>query len=252
MKKIISFTFIAFLLSLSICSKSANAQDSLNIRGTVLNESAEPIGFTTISILNDDVHISTAITDVRGTFKFLLPSVNSSTIKLNVRAMGYQDTTLSLSGQNIYDLKILLKDAEYILEEVTIEADKPMLVQEVDRLVVDVENSFLKDMINSIEVIKRLPGVFLLNDVFSFEGRPGVVFLINGRTNYMPNDQFLNYLRSIPADNILNVEIITNPSAKYESNGNVILNIILKKKIGDGLVGSLSYSPGISTYLSNM
>lgn len=127
------------------------------------------------------------------------------------------------------------------LAEVTVTARRPLMIQEVDKTVVDVKSMVTAAGLNTIELLERIPGVTISgNGDISLNGRGGVLLLIDGRTTYMSAQDLNAYLKSIPAGNIDKVELIDNPSAKYDASGNAIINIKLRKNRNAGLTGNIN------------
>jgi hypothetical protein len=111
-----------------------------------------------------------------------------------------------------------------------------------DRLIVNVENSILASGLSAMEVLERSPGVVVsAGDAISIRGRSGVIFMIDGKITPMTGQELANFLRGMPSNSIDRIEIITNPSAKYDAAGNAgIIDIRLKKDAGTGTNGSFT------------
>jgi hypothetical protein len=127
------------------------------------------------------------------------------------------------------------------LSEVTVTARRPLMIQEVDKTVVDVKNFVSGAALNTMELLERIPGVTVngTGDI-SLNGRGGALVLIDGRTTYMSAQDLVAYLKSIPAANLDKIELIDNPSAKYDASGNAIINIRLRKNRAAGLTGNIN------------
>jgi len=114
----------------------------------------------------------------------------------------------------------------------------------LDKLIVNVENSILAAGSSILEVLERSPGVVVNQETsISLKGKQGVIVMIDGKPSPLSEPDLINYLKSIPAANIDKIEIITNPSARYDAAGNAgIINIKFKKDQRQGLNGSVSLS----------
>ena len=120
-----------------------------------------------------------------------------------------------------------------LLNEVKIVAQKPFIEQEIDRTIVNVENSIVSAGATALEVLERSPGVVVdqQNDRLQLRGKAGVIVQIDGKQTYLSQTELMNLLRNTPSDNIEKIELITNPSAKYDAAGNSgIINIKFKKQ----------------------
>ncbi|SKC09436.1 outer membrane beta-barrel family protein [Dyadobacter psychrophilus] len=138
------------------------------------------------------------------------------------------------------------------LTEVTIVSKKPLIVQEIDKTVVNVEAMISAAASNTMEVLEKTPGISInSNGEISLNGRSGVLVLIDGKNTYMSGQDLAAYLRSLPGGNLDKIELIDNPSAKYDASGNAIINIRLKKNRIGGLTGSVSLGASIGKYARN-
>ncbi|HXC06307.1 MAG TPA: outer membrane beta-barrel protein, partial [Bacteroidia bacterium] len=134
------------------------------------------------------------------------------------------------------------------LKNVVVEAQKPFVEHQIDRTVYNIENSIIAAGNNGIEILKKLPGVFVdNNDGITIRGKAGVLVMLDGKTTYMSSTDLGNYLKSLDASQIEKIEVITNPSAKYDASGNAIINIILRKDKNLGFNAQVSMTYRQST-----
>jgi iron complex outermembrane recepter protein len=133
---------------------------------------------------------------------------------------------------------------------VTVTGRKPFIQKLADRIVVNVENSIVNTGSAAMDVLERSPGVLIdQNDVISLRGRAGVSIMIDGKPTPMTGADLANYLRGLPASAIDRIEIITNPSAKYDAAGNSgIIDIRLKKDQRTGVNGTFNAGYGQGVY----
>ena len=136
------------------------------------------------------------------------------------------------------------------LTGVTVTARKPFIQKLSDRIVVNVENSIVSAGSSAMDVLERSPGVNVdQNDVISLRGRAGVIIMIDGKPTAMSGADLANYLKGLPSSAIERIEIITNPSAKYDAAGNSgIIDIRMKKDQRMGTNGSLTAGYGQGIY----
>ncbi len=138
-----------------------------------------------------------------------------------------------------------LRDIE--LKEVEIKAKRPLIELGVDKTTVNVSAMISSASSNTLEVLEKTPGVVVdARGQISLNGRSGVMVLIDGRQTYMSGPDLANYLKSIPGANLDKIELIDNPSARYDAAGNGVINIRLKKSRIGGFTGLVSsgYSRG--------
>jgi len=169
-----------------------------------------------------------------------------------IQFIGYENYSQPIeisTENNSLDLgTIALKDIGQNLEEITIKADKPLYVQKVDRMVVNVGSSILSSGSTAIELLERSPGVSVnrQNGSISLVGKDGVNIMINGKISYMPQESIVQLLEGMSSDNIESIELITTPPANLDAEGNAgYINFVLKKSSDAGLNGSYSFSGGV-------
>ncbi|MES2455811.1 MAG: outer membrane beta-barrel family protein [Bacteroidota bacterium] len=139
------------------------------------------------------------------------------------------------------------------LKEVVITSKKAMIQHKIDRTVVNVAAMTSNTGANALEVLEKSPGVVVdQNGGISFMGKSGVLILIDGKPTYLSGDQLAGYLKSLPAAQLEEIELMSNPPAKYEASGTAgLINIKTKKEKSQGLNGALSSSLGRTDYWRN-
>ena len=126
------------------------------------------------------------------------------------------------------------KIVETQIQEVEILAKKKLIERKVDRLVFNVENSISATGGDALDALKVTPGLKVQNDQISMIGKGNMLVLINDRPTQLTGDDLISYLKTLKSDEIKKIEVITNPPAKYNAEGNSgILNIKLKKAKND-------------------
>lgn len=133
-----------------------------------------------------------------------------------------------------------------ILEEIIITQKKALYTQKSDRMIFNVESSIVSEGGNAIDALSRAPGVVISQDgEISIRGQQGVGVMINGKLTQLSQKELANYLKSTISSNIKQIEVITNPSSKYDATGKAgIINIVLKKSNSSGLKGTVFSSYG--------
>lgn len=185
-----------------------------------------------VRVADSTVVTGTTCTET-GTFQ--VEKKENGEFRLLVLYSGFEKTytdpfTLSDNQSALAFGTIILHADKTTLNEVAIIAQKPFMEQKLDRTVFNIENSVLATGNSALDVLRKLPGVTVdNNDNISVRGKQGVMFMMDGRRSYMGGSDMANYLRGIDASQIEKIEVITNPSAKYEASGNAIINIVLKR-----------------------
>lgn len=236
-KRLPAFLLSCFAFLFFTCT--AHAQ----VTGTVADSTGNPLLFCNVMLLKtaDSLAVTGTSTDEAG--NFTLEKKDTGSFRLLISYSGYKNyysSSFTLSeAQPKYDAgKITLQPDHTVLDAVQIVAQKPFMQQKLDRTVFNIENSIISSGSNGLEVLRKLPGVSVDNsDNIQVRGKSGVRFMINGRTSYLSGSDMASYLRSLDASQIERIEVITNPSAKYEAAGNAIINIVLKKNKNLGFNG---------------
>lgn len=232
-------------------SQVAKAQ-SYSISGKFLNQENTPIADAIIQLLksSDSSLVKNEFTDEKGTFNFSDTKEGSYIIHANV--LGYKGFLSSLINVN-YDVKLpdmSLQKSEVELKEVAVIARKPYVEREKGKVILNVESSINAAGSSAFELIERAPGVRVdNNDNVSLNGKSGVAVWIDGKPTPMTGSDLANYLRGIPSSSIEKIEMISNPSARYDAAGSAIINIKLKKDKRVGTNGSISSSYGQGVYM---
>lgn len=127
------------------------------------------------------------------------------------------------------------------LSEIIITQKKNIYIQKSDRMIFNVENSIVSEGGTALDVLARAPGVVVLQDgALSIRGQQGVAVMIDGKLTQLSQKELANYLKSTASANIKLIEVITNPSSKYDATGKAgMINIILKKSKSSGLKGTV-------------
>jgi len=136
---------------------------------------------------------------------------------------------------------IIVDSSEYrLLEGVVVNGKTKLMEQKIDRLIFNVQNSLTASTGTGLDAISKTPGVIVGQKGISLAGKSTLAIMVNDRLIRLAGDDIADYLRSIPAENIALIEIITNPPARYSAEGNSgLLNIKLKKPATEGLNGTI-------------
>lgn len=249
---------IVILLTLIIfISVNINSQ-SLTISGVVLGNNRNPIEYTTVSIMTkiDSSFVQGTITDKEGVFNTTLTNTKEDLI-INFSMIGYKTLSFEITkGSEILTREIfnpiLLEPLISTLSEVEVVSKKPVIEQKIDRLVLNVNQNILAKNSNLLDLLGHLPGVIIEpNGDIWVGGKSGVLLLKDERTINIGGNQLKNYLKSQSSRSIEAIELITNPSSKYDAEGTAaIINLKYKKSSYSGLLGNL-YSENELGYNKN-
>lgn len=212
----------------------------------VKDEHQQVLDVATVTLFQQDKYVHTGVA-VGGVFQF--GQLPPGGYLLKVSLLGYrefsQPVTLPMDT-----LRITLTPDPHQLQEVTVTASRPLYEQTIDRTIFNVERSILAQGSTVWDALGRAPGVQVKADGSLSANNKTVLVYLNDRPIRLSSDDLSNYLKNLPSDNVRQIEVITNPPAKYDAEGGAILNIITKKSLQDGFNASLGASTEQATYNS--
>ena len=252
MKKIILFAVITSLISIHGYShdESDAAAPKGKIKGAVVDASSkEPLEYATVALYNvsDDKLITGTITDYLGHFKIDQPEVGSYYLLITFIGLEEQKSEpfeVSELRDNLNLGNFFLRSASKDLGEIEIVAKRAAIEYRIDKKVINVDKQITAEAGNAVDILENVPSVQVdVEGNVTLRGSSGFTVLIDGKPTILdPSDA----LRQIPSSSIENIEIITNPSVKYEPDGATgIINIVTKKNRLDGLSGIVNANAGL-------
>ncbi|SEL78084.1 TonB-dependent receptor [Parapedobacter koreensis] len=242
--------FITLIIT-TLWAVAAHAQQ-VSITGKVVDEQHAPLDLATINLLNakDSALVKTVFPDSQGSFTFA--GVQHGKYFITAVLVGYDDATSEIveitsatATKNLAPL--VLKNANTVLAEVAVTApQRPLVERRPDMMVVNVENSTLAAGNTAMDILERSPGVTVdKDDNISLMGKQGVTVMIDGKQTYLSAEQLANFLRNTDGNTIKSIELITNPSSKYDASGTAgMINIVLKKNRMAGTNGTFTAGTG--------
>ena len=253
MKKLI---LVAVLIVYGLLTMTAQGQVKKgHIIGQVLDENKKTIESATISLLRakDSALIKSVAADNAGKFEFL--NIDDGRYLVSYSAVGHttlysqaKEISATQTTINLDPVSLVKKSSE--LKEVAIVARKSFIEQKSDKMIVNVDASPSNAGTSVLDVLEKSPGVMVDKDGnISLKGKQGVTVMIDNKPTYLNATQLANYLRSLPSSAVDQLEIMTNPSAKYDASGNSgIINIKTKKNKVKGFNGSLTLTQTQGVY----
>ncbi|MGN7721864.1 TonB-dependent receptor domain-containing protein [Chitinophaga sp. 22620] len=250
--------FMLLILSLLLIGNSFNGQaqntpaqinEKGKVTGIVLKTDNKPVEFATVTLLKvkDSSLVKGAISDIEG--KYVFEGIAEGQYLVAAANMGMKKSfskPVKVNGSPVKVSAIVLSEETRSLKEVNVTGKRPFIEQKADKMVVNVENSIVAAGGTALEVLQQSPGIQVdKDDNISMRGKNGVIIMIDGKpTNMSPQDVAL-LLKNMPSSNIDQIELIANPSAKYDAAGNAgIINIKLKKNSNFGTNGSVNATYG--------
>lgn len=233
------------LVFLSVLITGLIAQSSPSISGNITDEQGKPVPSATVSLLQqkDSSLVKLAVSGENGQFEFI--NIKPGNYRITVVLVGYTkqwSAPFSFSNASVSVPAIALTTSARGMSEVTVTARKPFVETKIDRTIINVEASPTSAGSSALEILEKSPGVSVSNEGnISLRGKAGVIVMLDGKPTYMSATDLANLLRNMPASELDVVEIMTNPSARYDAAGNAgIINIKTKKGRSNGFNGTVT------------
>ena len=235
-----AFTFCCLLTCVFGWSQTYSVSGSIN--DTV----SETVAFANILVLkaSDSTAVTGTSSDEYG--EYIINDIAKGSYILKTSFIGFKDNFKSIEvNDNSSNINIVLEESIEALNEVELVYVKPILTREADRLVFKVENTALSQG-NLAEVLRSTPSVLVLDNTILVKNTTPTVY-INDRKVHLSSSELIELLQGTSASNIKSVEVITNPSAKYDADSGVVLNIVMSKNLITGYNGSVfsNYTQGV-------
>lgn len=232
------------------------AKGNGKITGVVIDSAnGQAVSFATVTLLNPATSkpIDGAVSDDKG--KFVLSRIADGTYHVSIFFIGYQTKVIpniTLTGNELDMGSIVFSPAVQVLKEVTVEGQRTLIEEKVDRTVYNAENDATNKGGDATDVLRKVPMLSVdLDGNVSLRGSQNIKVLINNRPSTITAGSVADALKQIPSDLIKSVEVITSPSAKYDAEGSGgIINIVTKKNTLSGF--SLNVDASAGTRGSNL
>ena len=237
--------FFSLLAAITI-GMSSYAQTGGKVSGSIKDGGNQKIiDAATVSLLKakDSSLVKAAITDALGNFVF--ENVKNGVYLVRATSIGHSKSfsnsfTISEANSTSNVGVLQLVPVDKALKEVVVSSQKPLIERKIDRTIVNVDASITNTGGTALEVLEKAPGVSVDKDGnISLKGKSGVVILLDGRPSYLSGPELANLLKGMTAAQLDQIEIMTNPPAKYDASGNSgVINIKTKKNKAFGYNGS--------------
>jgi iron complex outermembrane recepter protein len=248
-------TLLTIIALLSLNSFRTNAQGKIS--GQITDDKTKIVEFANVILLKakDSTLVKGVLSDANGLFEF--EKIPSGEYLVNISQLGYKKFytpkfSLDADNPSVKLTNLILSEDSKQLSEVQVVAKKPFIEQQIDRTVVNVENSIVSAGATALEVLEKAPGVTVDKDGnISLKGKQNVMVLMDGKPTYMSASDLANLLRNMQSSSLEKIEIMTNPPAKYDAAGNAgVINLRTKKNQNMGLNGSATLGFGYGFYKS--
>ncbi|AXT18645.1 TonB-dependent receptor [Flavobacteriaceae bacterium AU392] len=217
-----------------------------SVSGLVKDETNSPIAYANILLLKaqDSTIVTGDSSDENGKFRF--DNIELGSYILKTSFIGFKDnyTTISVT-KNTNARSIILQEDIESLSAVELTVKKPTIKIEPDRLIFNVENSSLSEG-NILQVLRSTPRVLVADEEIKIKNSNATVY-INDKKVSLTGNELAQLLEGTPANTVKSIEVITNPSAKYDADSGTVLNIVMSKNLITGYRGSIfaNYTQGV-------
>lgn len=247
MKSIVCAFSLTFITLISFAQTST-------ITGVVKGidaEKTEDLAFVSVSVhaVKDSLVLKATASDNSGVFILEVESVDSVLVYFNI--IGYKPIWKKIAVSASVNLgTIELMRTSTVTSEMEFVAKKPLVQVQADKTIFNVEGTANAVGLNALELLRRAPGVVIdNNNNISVKGKSGITVYIDGRISPLQGSQLSDFLKSTPSSSIEKIEIITNPSARFDAAGTAgILNIVMKKNTNYGQNATFGIGYGNQVY----
>lgn len=235
-------TLFALLVLLSAVHENSFAQSFL--KGILTDSDGSPIEFATVALkkMQDSTVVKVEMTNESGSFE--MQGIAPDLYQVEFDLLGYSSIkkSISVTAQGLDMGAIVMAKQSELIDEVTVTAKRSLVEAKSDRMVFNVQGTINSAGENLLNLLRKAPGVLVdNNDNITVLSRSGVLVYVDGKRLPLSGEELSAYLQSIPSEQIDRIDIITNPGAKYEAQGNAgIIDIIMKRDQNLGANGSLS------------
>lgn len=241
------FLFFIFLVS----TQAVFSQNIIG--GKVTDVNGEPLTGAAVELRNfsDSILAKVSVAGIDGSYSF--ENVKTGKYYLKVSLIGftpYFSDVVNFDGSANQIPIIKMATSTTTLKQAEVTALKPLIEVKADKTVFNVENSINSTGSNAYELLQKAPGVVVdNNDAISLKGRGGVMVQIDGRPSRMSETELADYLKSVQSADVESIELISNPSSKYDAEGTAgIINIKLKRNKNFGTNGNITVGYAVGTY----
>jgi hypothetical protein len=225
--------------------------DRLTISGLVKDTKGQPLAGASVALFTGSKNAPAFSTASIGDGQFEFKNIPRAVYYLKVTMLGFavqqsDSVMISVSGpaNQVYD--VVMQETAAQLEAVKIVSKKQSIEMQTGKLIFNVQNSALSTGSSALDLLRRVPGVSMgQDDQIMLKGSSGLNVMVDGKMTYLSQQQLVQLLKGMNAENISKIEVISAPTAEFDAAGNAgIINIVMKKNMQDGY--SLDVRSGVS------
>lgn len=244
-----TFSVLFFIAAFNLL-QAFEVKAQITLTGSVLDENQSPLPSATVLLLEltDSTLVKGNVTDSEGVYRF--ENLQPDTYLISVSMVGFQKQVtnpIRVDDEWVEVPDITLQEAIEQMGEVSVTAQRPLFEQQIDRMVVNVQQSITAAGSSVLETLEKSPGIQVnrQNGNISMNGRTGVRVMINDRPVNLPADAVVQMLNGMSSANVEQIELISNPPARYEAEGDAgIINIKMTEHTDIGYTGTVGGNLG--------
>lgn len=235
-------SFFVLLLSVSLGSLCVSAQQGCQVKGVVTDAGDESIPYATVSANAGEKNIRRIAAGADG--RFCIELTQGESYVIEITSVGYapyrRETTIP--RKDVFDMGTVVLEMDNELKEVVVEAQKPLVKSDAEKITYDVSADPESDNRTLMEILRKVPLVTVdAEDNVKLNGSGNFKVLVNGKESSIMNSNLKEVLKSMPANSVKDIQVITDPPSKYDAEGTGgIINIITSRKQLSGFTGSIT------------
>jgi len=243
LQELLQNTFLSFRQVEGNILIERTAETNYEIKGRVTDVNHNSIAYANVMIkqVASDKIVQSAQTDTGG--HFTLTATEKGDYLMGISEVSKDSLSLALTLEDMKTVQlpdIILNASVKQLKQVTVVSNTPVLERKVDRWIFNLNNTIMANGSSLFEALQVAPFLKVSDNGVSMVGKGGMGVMINEKIIYLSGTDLINYLKTLRSENVVKIEIITNPPAKYEAQGDAgLINIVLKKNESLGWRGSL-------------
>ena len=243
------YRLLLVILAIVLASYGSASAQTYSVSGRLTDAGRNTLSDKVVSLLHssDSSAVAFYLTDSSGSFLF--KDIQTGGYLLTVQALGYQQLSQQVSVySDLKDVHLVLKASTSELKEVSVLARKPVFETAPGKIIMNVSGVTVSAGNSALDLLRKAPGVQVQGSNITLQGT-AVLVLLDDKQTYLTGDELADYLKSLPADQVAQVELITQPSSKYDAEGSSgIINIKTNRIRGRGFNGNLSLAAGQNVY----
>jgi len=220
----------------------------IKLEGKIQDKQQAPLAYNNIFLKKLDSPVEKqTLSNETGVFTFTVDTGIYMLRIMHLKDTLYYKQVSLLTNVDLGAISLLIKTKE--LKEVQVTFKRPLIERKIDRLVFNLDQSIASSGGDALDALRITPGVQLQDDQLNIVGKSGALIMINERLVQLKGEALTSFLASIKSDDIKTIEVITNPSARYDAQGGAgLINIVLKKSLPESWNASVQSSYTKNTY----